>query len=672
MNITTPLSCALLTPAALMAAAEPVLSPALERDLADMEAFFNPAFLGSIQSDIGKSILKKYQDVSQEWLDVIAHYRRTGDARYASPTRRTTLLHLACIAKKPELVRQLLAEGAAPNALTYHPEMERSYDGAFTFTLCDKFYPCTPPSNKENSLRIIDLLVAAGGDAKGRQAGSALHMMPLLFSQVEGAEDIALHMLTLGTDPGRNALNKILNDKDKDGKKLDQVQLSRHRFLELATREGWARVLEHMLREGMLTNIDLHPEDETSLLCNLVAKMAESQWDADEAPLFEGRAACVALMLRHGASVHTTGALPDSKTSAADFIHSHPRLLAYLNERGISVPRTPRELGEASLAHDLRRMPVYACPPLESLTPLYEALTSLLAAEEAHTVQENVLRFMMQVDTSKTAERLMALPMWHPSPTWTEAESKLFKAVLRNRSMAAALPADWLLATAEKQEAAGFPRIAHGLIHLLAQHPQAAPMVEKLCHDARPAIAAAACTVRLRLAGLDNLPLLKQDNLCAKGSKDYEQLRRLRWAVDLLTDLNQDDETYFLDFSLMDDHTWLSLECLMKNEADILKREAMDELATFLRERGADAEADYVSELHKLYSRLHPDRVENDTLESARDFFLGLGKKRRKERFDELTRPEQVARVAFKLEALLGQHLWEIHEKNTVISSESK
>ena len=65
----------------------------------------------------------------EEWIEVelnseaevnalIVHFDRTADARYATPQSGLTLLHLACLFKKPELAHCLLLDGANPNAQT--------------------------------------------------------------------------------------------------------------------------------------------------------------------------------------------------------------------------------------------------------------------------------------------------------------------------------------------------------------------------------------------------------------------------------------------------------------------------------------------------------------------------------------------------------------------------
>lgn len=52
----------------------------------------------------------------REIAALIGHFDRTADASYATPNLKLTMLHLACLFKKPELARCLLRDGADANA----------------------------------------------------------------------------------------------------------------------------------------------------------------------------------------------------------------------------------------------------------------------------------------------------------------------------------------------------------------------------------------------------------------------------------------------------------------------------------------------------------------------------------------------------------------------------
>ncbi len=657
----------LLVPAALIAAAATPLDTAATRELAEVEELFGPGLLTEAARYDGAQA-EVYEAYSKECTDTIAHYRRTGDARHASPARHLTLLHLACLARKPALVQHLLAAGADPNALIYIPEWEREYDGCFTLCLCDKLWPHLPAADKDSCLRIINMLVAAGGDAKGRQAGSSLYMLPILFANVEGAEDIALHLLALGTNPANNSVDDDSEQDDEDDDSPDEPELPADQaylgsFISWSASLGWTRVVEQMLQSGRYTDIDA-PYNHFTLLGDLVQTMVRHpRKGPDAAREFESRAACIALLLRHGASPDARDSFWDKGATVADYIHSCPELADYLAERGITLPHSPRELREQSLVADLTAMPLYACPPTESLAPLQDALTALLA--DARANQEKVLRLLMQLDPARTAAQVAQLPLWQPGYNRTKAEQELVQSLYQFRVLTRTLPSNWLVSTAEKLEAAGQARDAHSLIILLGLQPEAAPLVEKLCADSRPALASAAWTARLRLAGLDNLPLLDPRRINGQDSENYEQLRRLRHALDLLTDMEADDseQNFFLNFSQMDN--LCSLFFLFTNSVQprLSDEECLEELTRFLRSRGARAEANYLGELHALHSRLHP-RSRNDLVQAGREWLAALGREKREARFAELTRPEQAEPAAFTVEALIGQHVWELYHKN--------
>ncbi len=68
-------------------------------------------------------------DIRQEMQAALDHYRRSGDARYATPAHGVTALHAAAALHQFPLVQELLAKGADPNALAFIREREEEENG---------------------------------------------------------------------------------------------------------------------------------------------------------------------------------------------------------------------------------------------------------------------------------------------------------------------------------------------------------------------------------------------------------------------------------------------------------------------------------------------------------------------------------------------------------------
>ncbi len=133
---------------------------------------------------------------ARAYITILDEYARTGNPNQATPLTRQTPLHFAVMFRKEALVREMLRQGADPNARSALNGTEM--DGPLTWAI--GFAPLGDVKpDKDSSLRLIDMLVAAGAEVKGDVGGAMLVMLPLL--RFEGAEEVYLHLLELGADP---------------------------------------------------------------------------------------------------------------------------------------------------------------------------------------------------------------------------------------------------------------------------------------------------------------------------------------------------------------------------------------------------------------------------------------------------------------------------------------
>ncbi len=380
---------------------------------------------------------------------------------------------------------------------------------------------------------------------------------------------------------------------------------------------------EHGEREAMDTLLERKwVPPHASVLAALVVRL---DGDDDE-ETFQRLAPAVALLLRHGADALTPQPDDPASSSPADLIHHNIRLEEYLRAQGITVGRTPRRLREkpTQLADDLVHLPRHAHPPAEDLCLRFDAMTSLLHKPAAcgwvaEMAPMRVPPLLAQADPERAAEVIMALPAWQ------EAEGDkldyLCCAVLLARRMT--LPPDWILATAVQLHGRHQEFAAHEILSLLGRDTQAAALVEELCADTRPALAAAAWGARLRLAGLSASQLHSFYLAFPRGKLHARALRMFGALVELGAGTFYESGFRQLDIAV--GHP---------------KARDLAELLALLREYGQDAAADTLAEL---------------------DALRRLGKRRRTSgqtaRLAELTGDEAATATSFGVEIAVAQFL---------------
>ncbi len=157
-------------------------------------------------------------------------YRATGDAALETEEDGITVLHLAVRFRCEALARELLRQDADPRALQRTPEtafklgcgVSAELDSPLAWSICR---PWGAPSRKVDaaeSIRLINMLLAAGADLKGAEGGHLLGLCAL--NRDAASEDIFLHLLMLGADAGQS-----------------YTYLKGESLLKLVQKNGWTR-----------------------------------------------------------------------------------------------------------------------------------------------------------------------------------------------------------------------------------------------------------------------------------------------------------------------------------------------------------------------------------------------------------------------------------------------
>ncbi len=469
-------------------------------------------------------------------------YREERNARAVSPTHRITPLHLAAAAQEPELVRQLLDEGADPNARM----LSRPAEGC---GLAPGDTPLTLALRREASFEtqrdiegaaaVVDALLRAGADISltGHAGSTPLALCAESYRFERGfdyatgdptlsGEDFALCLLAAGARGGQAEAELMLHN-------------------------GWGRALGKMLELGLVERPAALLRLCGSTFCNmsrqvhdmaaaracaaalvehvpatvkneLLAQLCCFEFDMwqrrrDEAGRAEG-AAFIALLLNHGADPYASGGAHRC-SCAADYLAADADMRSRLDGKA-AIPAPPAHKLEAGrLVMQLLDIPTQAFSEEEARAHVGLAASLLswptpaqLGAPEAYyQACARALALMLRGDDAAARELAPTLPFrgaenWGAAPI--HARGLLYA---MQRCQVPLLDADKLVEDARALLAAGHPEAAHALVRLLEYDPQADALIESLCAEGTPdALRAAAWTCKLHRA---KLPALGMDEV---------------------------------------------------------------------------------------------------------------------------------------------------------------
>ncbi len=413
-------------------------------------------------------------DIRLEMQSVLDEYRRTGNARYCSPAHRLTPLHVAVATHRAELVAELLAKGADPNARAL--VKEEAADASLAGTDEDVAWlpgdtPLTlalrnitqRPARAEELMPVVQALLDGGAevDVVGRDEGVGVlgvcaegcwqldedeEYGELSREEEKNWEDIAIALIDRGAGESfEEAQSLIFYHWSRAFARLLESPQGRwlqgsHDMLCSLVDEVYGRGIEdddyaaemqEIARALRLTPELLNrplPNGHTAL--NLLSRRLLSRDDyfeyGDYHPLAEpspGYVDFLALLLECGADAR----LPQSAENpvcAADYIAACPAVQAELRRRGFAdaITPPPHRFEQDSVMEQLPRIPAEAIRDEEILA--HRELFEAMVKQEDFSLRISpaigrALTLLYRVDAARTRALVCGLPFWNKAESWS-------------------------------------------------------------------------------------------------------------------------------------------------------------------------------------------------------------------------------------------------------------
>lgn len=459
------------------------------------------------------------EQLAEEIRGLLEHFSRTADARYATPKRKLTLLHLACFYKKVELARCLLKDGADPNAVSWRPDEEgvlHPGDTPLTFAITDDGVQ----SSVEDINRLVDVLMAGGASPSVAQESDGLSLLSSVAMRC-AHEAVYIHLLEKGVAPQDDILpaacqpaargwlralhaleqNHVLSPSKEGLSPLHAATTS------IGTSGGdYVGCVRYLLEVGFPPD----GEDEVGRTPLFLASRLLVGLNPDEAPLTD-IVDILGLLLSHGAD--PTRACADEEypgLAPCDLIAMNPEARRALQEKGFSIPLPVFTFssGLALLSEVCKASLLEA--GVQTIAPSFDAIAAVLAPtsemEQADIYAEalvSAIRLMARASSARTASAIEAMPLWLRSPKDEEIDSSV-NAVLTalTEQEDIVLSADFLCRMAERMAEAGRHDEAASLLELMGRRQRETNRLTLYLESPVPSLRAGACGALLMQAGL--------------------------------------------------------------------------------------------------------------------------------------------------------------------------
>ncbi len=443
--------------------------------------------------------------MDQEWQNVLTHFEQHMDVHYKTPKTNLTILHLAAIFNKKELVRCLILDGADPNARTQFLD---NADTAVKMSLSDI---STNTPNSEAATRIIDTIdtLLQGGATPETEKDIITHAISLCEH-----EDAVLHLLRklpIKTMPREDeaylvaawkgwnrTLNFLFNAHLPDNTILNKALFTAAAG-SFRTNGQHTECINRLLQLGA----DVNARDEAARTPLFAAASSLLQTETTEA---ERVLNVISLLLKNGADIALNSRdeeYPDC--CAYDLLLMHPMALNKLEELGHTIQAPPLAFAPGvPLLSDICKAQQRKQTPDETLR-YFSAISSIFTPtpemEESHIYPEaleNAILLLCQANCNKTVELITNMQLWHNPATWLTNEhttQALISAIHREPSLV--LPQELLEATATKLTELGLQDEAATLIEWMGRDTNARAAIESLTQNEHPAIRAGAWAATL-------------------------------------------------------------------------------------------------------------------------------------------------------------------------------
>lgn len=456
--------------------------------------------------------------LAAEVRGLLEHFSRTADARYATPERKLTMLHLACVAKKSELARCLLKDGADPNAASWQPDEKgilHPGDTPLLFAITDDGVQ----SSVEDINKLLDVLIEGGASLSSVQGSDGMSLLCSVAMRC-AHEAVYIHLLKKGVVPQDDIIPAASQPAARGWLRALHALEQRH-FLSPSA-EGMSPLHAATAFIGgsgdyvgcvrYLLEVGFPPDsvDEKGRTPLFLAASFLPRLNSDEAPLTDV-VDILELLLGHGAD--PTRTCEDEEYpgfSACDFIAMNPKVRSILQEKGFSIPAPVFTFssGLALLSEVCKASLLEA--DVQTIAPSFDAIAAVLSPtpemEKADIYADaliSAIRLMARASAARTASVIEAMPLWLRSPkdeAFDSSRSAVLAALAEQEDIV--LSADFLCRMAERMAAADRHDEAASLLELMGRRQRETDRLSRYLESPVPSLRAGACGALLMQAGL--------------------------------------------------------------------------------------------------------------------------------------------------------------------------
>ena len=434
---------------------------------------------------------------------LMSDFSATANAQLQSRPSGISMLHLACVFKKPELARCLLLDHADPNASTAM--------GDTPLGLAVAMRGAEDSATDEDTLiKLIDTLVAAGAD-------TSRNIMPDDIPLLDYAglncysEKVFLHLLDLNCPScettaqapammGWNTALKRLLDKGavKSQDSMDILLLQAAANLHTDT-------VELLLNAG--ADVNAHQLSGTTPLLEAAGHLLSPAEEKEPEHRKRILDTC-ALLIKRGASPHLTEMRQEGSPAfcAADILTKDAETIEEMKQRGINLePQEikftagPELLGQIGKAAVMERIP--AAEAFDTIASVLTPTEAMKQQPQYHEVLPMAVELLHNIDPARASQTVAAMAVWTSAEAWNQGFGNYMLPAL-SKCEQLILPRQIICTTAEHLAKNNHVDEAASLIELLHRCPDAQAEIEQYCHHDSLPLKAGAMAARLRCAGL--------------------------------------------------------------------------------------------------------------------------------------------------------------------------
>lgn len=472
-----------------------------DRGHATPEAAEELAFISACLPELEVDKVLELPDM-YEVLNLLSDFSANPDATRATPVSGVTMLHLACLFKKPELARCLMLDNADPNASTAAGDtplsLALSIRGVEEENLTD-----------DAIIQLLEVLISGGADIH-RLINDE---MPLLsYAGLNSySEKIFLYLLDKGCQqdettcqaPSMMGWNTALKRMLDMG--AAQSTEAKNTLLLMAAANLHKDTVQLLLDAGADVNAQ-HVGGTTPLLeaAGHLLSPAEEDENEHKSAIMD----VCALLIQRGADTQLAEIRQDGSPAftAADILTKDPSTVSALKERGVDI--TPPEItytsGIALLEAVGKATVLEKTPPASA----FDAIATILAPTEEmrkhpsyHEVLPMAIDMLHSIDAARASQLIAAMPEWSGADAWTKGHADCMLPAL-TECEGIVLPKQILCAAAEHLNEAGKMDSAASMLELLARCPDADTEIESYTRHSSKALVAGALAAKLLKAGL--------------------------------------------------------------------------------------------------------------------------------------------------------------------------